>query len=160
MEETCYETGHSLSVLKNVILHEWEQLVREVIASSRHESSIILQDHVPKLLDQLIDILKENKIDEVEVGKSHGYFRSTMTNFSIADLMTEYSLLREILVTYLYPFGNLECAMIIHKFIDILAKHSVVEFTNDSILHRVVPINSIGNEVQELKNNPVLPIAN
>jgi hypothetical protein len=160
MDETCYETGHSLSVLKNVILHEWEVLVREVIKHSRHESSIILQDHVPTLIDQLIGILKENKLDEVEVGKSHGYFRSTLTNFSIADLMTEFSLLREILVIYLYPFGNLECAMIIHKFIDILAKHSVVEFANDSILHRVVPINSIGNEVQEIKANPIIPTVN
>lgn len=152
----CSQTGQSLSILKNVILDQWERLVREVIASSKHESSIILQDHIPHLLNQLENILKCGTIDEVELGKSHGYHRSTMTNFSVADLMTEYSLLRETLLTYLYPMGDVECSKLIHKFVDILAKHSVVEFINDQIAHRSLNFEHIGSEVRELKDNPVI----
>ncbi len=150
------QIGQSLTILKNVILDQWERLVRQVIASSQHESSIILRDHIPHLLDQLELILKEGEINEVELGKSHGYHRSTMTDFSVADLMTEYSLLRETLITYLYPSGGIEGAKLIHKFVDILAKHSVVEFLNDQISHRTLTYEHMGNEVHELINNPVI----
>ncbi len=158
MNETsgCTQTGESLSILKNVILDQWERLVREVISSSKHESSVILQDHIPHLLGQLELILKSGVIDEVELGKSHGYYRSTLTDFSVADIMTEYSLLRETLIAYLYPMGDMDCSKLIHKFVDILAKHAVVEFMNDQITHRSLSYEPIGSEVKELIDNPVI----
>ncbi len=156
----CIETGISLETLKNVIILEWEKLVREVVASSRHESSIILQDHIPALLDQLTNILKTGKVDEIEIGKSHGYYRSNLTDFNVADLLTEYSLLREIIMTYLYPMGDLGCAKVIHKFIDILTKYAVVEFINDQLIHRTLPVEQLGNEIKEIKENPVIPTIN
>ena len=157
---TCFDTGKSLRTLKNVIILEWERLVREVVAASRHEPSIILQDHVPELIDQLANILQTGIVDEIEIGKSHGYYRSTLTNFSLEDLFTEYSLLREILVLYLYPMGDQKCAQVIHKFIDILTKHAVIEFINDQLIHRSLPSDHLGNEVKEIKNNPVIPTIN
>lgn len=157
MNVPCYETGHSLSILKNVILHEWEMLVRDVVSSSQHESSIILQDHIPEILDQLELILKEGVVDEIELGKHHGYYRSTLTNFSVSDLLTEYSLLREVILTYLYPMGDVGCSKLIHKYIDILAKHSVVEFINDQLLHRSLTIEQLGNESKEIVSNPLIP---
>jgi hypothetical protein len=156
----CQETGVSLSTLTNVILLEWETLVRNVIASSQHQSSIILQDHIPEILQQLEKILTDGKVDEIELGKHHGYYRSTMTDYCFADIITEYSLLREVLITYLYPMGEIECAKLIHKFIDILTKHSVVEFVNSQLLHRSLTIEEIGNETQEIKNNQVIPTQN
>jgi hypothetical protein len=160
IEDLTAETSKSISTLKNVILHEWEVLVRDVITHSRHESSIILQDHIPHLLDQLIILLDDGRVDEVEIGKSHGYFRATITDFSIADLLTEYSLLREVLITYLYPMGDQQGSLIIHKFLDILTKHAVVEFMNDRIIHHVLPLDTIGSEVEELRKNPVIPTVN
>lgn len=156
----CFDTGQSLDTLKNVIILEWENLVREVVTASRHEPSIILQDHIPELLDQLANILKTGKVDEIEIGKCHGYYRSTLTDFSVADLLTEYSLLREILITYLYPMGDIGCAKVIHKFVDILTKFAVVEFINDQLLHRTLPTDQLGNEVKEIKNNPIIPTLN
>lgn len=153
----CLEAGHSLSTLKNVILLEWEGLVRNVITSSQHQSSLILIDHIPKILDQLEVILNEGKVDETELGKNHGYYRSTMTDYSMTDILTEYSLLREVLINYLYPMGNVACSKLIHKFLDILSKHSVVEFLNSQSLHRSFAIEPIGNESQEIKDNPVIP---
>lgn len=156
----CFDTGQSLNTLKNVILLEWERLVREVIKSSKHEPSVILQDHLPELLDQLAVVLRTGRVDEIEIGKCHGYHRSTLTDFCVSDLITEYSLLREILITYLYPMGDLACAMVIHKFIDIMTKHSVVEFINDQLVHRSIPIKPIGSELKEIRNNPVIPTIN
>lgn len=150
------DTGHSLSVLRNVILHEWETLVRDVIHDSRHEPSILLLDHIPEILTQLEKILKDGELSEVELGKQHGYYRSTMTDFSLADLLTEYSLLREVLMVYLYPMGDLACARRIHKFLDILLKHSAVEFCNDQLLHRSLTVESAGNEIHDLRSNPAI----
>lgn len=156
MNEVFSETGHSLFILRNVILHEWEVLVREVIKSAKHSSSIILHDHIPEILDQLEAILRDERIDEAELGKSHGYFRATLTNFSMADLLTEYSLLREVLLTYLYPMGSMECAKVIHKYIDIISKYSVIEYLNGQITHRTLSLEASGDESTELERNPVM----
>jgi hypothetical protein len=153
----CFEAGKSLSTLRNVILMEWEMLVRNVIASSQHESTLILLDHIPKIIEQLEGILKAGVVDEVELGKNHGYYRSTMTDFSLTDIITEYSLLREVLVEYLYPMGDVRCAKLIHKFVDILLKHSAIEFVNSQIMHRSLTIESLGSETNEIHSNPIIP---
>lgn len=150
----------SLSVLKNVILSEWETLVRNVISASTHESKLILLDHMPKILDQLILILEEGKVDEAEFGKSHGFYRLTMTDFSLSDVMTEYSLLREVLIGYLYPLGDIQCAKLVHKFLDILQKHSVVEYVNGQIIHRSISLTPLDNEAKEIVENPIIPTPN
>lgn len=161
MEESfCSDAGHSLSTLKKVILLEWEGLVRNVISASHHESTLILLDHIPEILEQLEIILKEGKVDEVELGKHHGYYRSTMTDFSLGDILTEYSLLREVLIDYLYPIGDIDCVKLIHKFLDILSKHSAVEFVNTQIFHRSLTIEPLGSEAQEIHENPVIPTPN
>ncbi len=155
---TCLETGDSLFKLKKVILLHWEELVREVITSSKHEPSIILLDHIPDLLDQLINILRDGEINEIELGKSHGFQRAMLTRFSVADLLTEFSLLRETLIDYLYPMGDKQCAKIIHKFIDILSKHSTIEFINDMSMKQSLHRQKLGSEVKEIKDNPVIDI--
>ncbi|MES2527420.1 MAG: hypothetical protein V4598_10040 [Bdellovibrionota bacterium] len=153
----CHETGISLDKLKGVILVEWETLLRKVIASSEHESTVILMDHIPEILSQLESILKKGHVDEIELGKHHGYFRSLMTNYSLSDVLTEYSLLREVLIHNLYPMGDMGCSKLIHKFIDILTKHSVIEYLNTQTVHQALSNSLIGNEIQELKDNPVIP---
>lgn len=160
IENLSADTSKSLSILKNVILHEWEVLLREKISKSQHESSVILQDHVPHMIDQLITLLNEGRMEEEDIGKIHGSFRANLTDFSIADLMTEYSLLREVLITYLYPMGDQNSAMIIHKYIDILAKHSVCEFVEERNVHHVLPADIIVSEPEVLRRNPVIPVVN
>ncbi len=153
----CIETGTSLDKLKGVILVEWETLLRKVIASSEHESTVILMDHIPEILSQLESILKEGQVDEIELGKHHGYFRSMMTNYSLSDVLTEYSLLREVLIHNLYPMGDMGCSKLIHKFIDILTKHSVIEYLSTRSVHQSLAASALGSEIQELRSNPVIP---
>lgn len=159
MNESAFiETGQSLTTLKRVILIEWETLLRKVIDSSQHETTIILMDHIPEILDQLINILKTGTVDEKELGKNHGYYRWILSNYSLADVMTEYSFLREVLIHNLYPMGSMECSKLIHKFLDILAKHSVVEYFNNQAIRQSRYVEPIGDEVQEILENPVIPI--
>lgn len=152
----CLETGESLYTLQKVILSHWEDLVREVIANAKHEPSIILMDHIPDLIEQLISILREGEVHEMEFGKSHGFQRAMLTNYSVADLLTEFSLLRETLIDYLYPMGDKDCAKLVHKFIDILSKHSTIEFINDMSMKQSLHRQELGSESREMKNNPVI----
>ena len=152
----CFETGESLFKLKKVILSRWEELVREVILNSKHEPSIILLDHIPDLIDQLINILRNGEVHEEELGKSHGFQRAMLTSYSVADLLTEFSLLRETLINYLYPMGDKDCAKLVHKFIDILSKHSTIEFINDLSMKQSLHRQVMGSESKEIKNNPII----
>lgn len=152
----CHETGEALFKLKKVVLNRWEELVREVIAKSKHEPSIILMNHIPDLIDQLINILRSGEVNETELGKSHGFQRAMLTSYSVADLLTEFSLLRETLIDYLYPMGNVDCAKLVHKFIDILSKHSTIEFFNDVSMRQSIRRQELGSEVREIKANPII----
>lgn len=152
----CHETGEALFKLRKVVLSHWEDLVREVITNSKHQPSIILRNHIPDLIDQLINILRQGEVDENELGKSHGFQRAMLTNYSVADLITEFSLLRETLIDYLYPMGNINCAKLVHKFIDILCKHSTIEFFNDVSMKQSLRRQELGSEVREIKANPII----
>lgn len=153
---TCAETGKTIQVLKDVIIDHWEGLVREVIASSKHESSLILKDHVPEILNQLTNILINGKLDGIEIGKSHGFYRAILTRYSFEDLLTEFSLLRETLIDYAYPMGDINCSKLIHKYIDILLKHSAIEFLSAEASRLSSQDQKIGSEIKEIKENPVI----
>lgn len=154
--DSCYEVGEKLETLKRVVLQHWENRVRAVIATSRNESSIILVDHMPQIIDQLVSLFKKGEIDEIELGKAHGFYRALITNYSLPDLLTEFSLLRESLIDYLYPMGDVQCAKIVHKYVDILSKHSVVEFTNSLLMRDQLERKHVPSEVEEIKKNPVI----
>lgn len=155
-EKLCHEIGCSLQLLKEVILDHWEQLVRDSIAKAVHQDAIILKDHMPEIIDQLIYILKEKSLDELEVGKSHGFHRLVLTNFSIQDVLKEFSLFRETIIDYLYPMGAIDCSKLVHKYIDIVQKNSISEFLNDLPIASRVDKNHFGSELQELESNPVI----
>jgi hypothetical protein len=151
----CIETGQSLEKLKEVILSHWIGLVKENISNSKNERSVILMDHIPSIIDQLIEILKKGEVSEVELGKSHGFQRAVLTNYSLGDIFDEYSLLRKALMQYLYPMGDIHCAKLVHKFIDIISKHSAIEFLNDQ-KHKGTPERQEhGSELEEIKENPL-----
>ena len=138
----CHEVGNSLTKLKHAILLEWEKRVRNSIDELKHETSIILQDHIPDVIEQLARLLTSESMDNEELGKAHGFRRAALTKASLNDILQEYSLLRETLIDYLYPMGNIVCAKIVHKYIDILCKYSMVEF--------ITYIGSIRTEAKEV----------
>lgn len=157
-KQACSEVGASLLNLRNVILIGWENLARNVIKQAEKESTPILLDHMPEIIDQLIKILQEGEMDEVELARAHAIQRAILTQYSTGDIISEFSLLRETMIDYLYPMGDIDCAKLVHKYIDILCKHSVVEFKNDQLLAGNLRKEQIVNEIKEIKTNPVIQI--
>jgi hypothetical protein len=124
------ELAEKIESLHPLILSEWEKSVRANLANKKKESFIILIDHMPDILKGLVDTLKSGVKDDMELAKAHGFQRAILTHFNVADVLNEFSLLRETLVFYLYPIGNLECVCFLHWYIDSLTKNSVLEFIN------------------------------
>lgn len=154
--DRCREVGQTLELLKEVVLDHWEKLVRDSIEKTLHQDSVILKDHFSDILDNLVKILRDNVMDEVELGKAHGFHRVILTNFTIQDILKEYSLLRETLIDYLYPMGEIECSKLVHKYLDIVLKNSIAEFLNDLPLVSRVEKNHLGEEIKEIVTNPVI----
>lgn len=148
----CQDVGQSLNRLKHVILDHWENDVRLSINHSEEEHSIIIRDHLHDIIDNLILYLTKGELDEMELGKAHGNHRAILTKFTVQDILKEYSLLRETLITYLYPIGEIGCSKLIHKYIDIIAKNSVTEFLSETYVKRVNKEEG-GSEIKELKQD-------
>lgn len=132
-DQTRLDVCSKLKQHKEDILIYWELLVREAIDKAQHESSIILQNQIPDIIDQLILILERSEVSDEELGRSHGTQRLILTDYTVDDLQTEFSLLREAIIQYLYPFGDLRLSLLFHKYLDIIYKHSINEFFNDYI---------------------------
>ena len=83
---------------------------------------------MPKILENLCSTLNGKEQDDSKEAKAHGFQRAILTQFTIEDLLNEYALLRETLINYIYPIGDLDCVKFIHRYIDSLTKYSVIEF--------------------------------
>jgi hypothetical protein len=136
----CIETGQSLQKIKLAIINEWEERVRSHIASSGRESRVILHDHMPEILDQLASTLISGDLEALELGRAHGFQRALMTDYTIAELLKELSILRETLINFLYPLGDVTAAKILHLYLDVTCEHSVTEFIKGIQLARKDPM--------------------
>jgi hypothetical protein len=131
------EIANSIDMLKPAILSTWARLVREQITSSEEENILILEDHLPEILDQISNVLRSGSTDDFELGKAHGFQRAVLTDYSISELMKEIAILRGVLVDYLYPVGDVECTKLLHGYLDIFCKNSVLEFVNSiKLVHK------------------------
>ncbi len=122
--------AEKIESLSPLILSEWQKNVLTNLEKRKKETFIILLDHMPEILNSLVDSLKQGSRDDIELAKAHGFQRAVLTQFDITDILNEFSLLRETLISYLYPIGSLEGACYLHWYIDSLSKNSVLEFIN------------------------------
>ncbi len=91
---------------KERILSLWEQRLRQRVAAAGHEPSLILINTLPMVLDQLAQALsaehpRRTATEGSTIGHEHGGERVRLTHFRLEDLITEYKLLRQVLVEIL-----------------------------------------------------------
>ncbi len=122
------EISEKIATLDKIILSQWEHTVRHRLDENKKESVIILLDHMPEILENLSKALKRGTRDDIELARAHGFQRAVLTQFTLADILNEFSALRETLISYLYPMGDTEVVKYVHRYIDSLVKNSVLEF--------------------------------
>lgn len=88
--------------IKEKILHAWEVEVRGYIASSAAQSSPVLRNMLPELLDNLVMNLTMGNEDldfEIagNIGIRHGQQRAALLEYSISQVLLEYRILRQVI---------------------------------------------------------------
>ncbi len=97
---------------KEQIIDDWIKAIREELVTPRKTAEIVLRNHVPLLLEDLIAIMKANENFNITEEKGnfegmllrsmgHGRHRSTSSGYDIEQVLREYIILHQIL-TRLY----------------------------------------------------------
>jgi len=97
---------------KEQIIDDWIKSIREELVTPRKTAEIVLRNHVPLLLEDIINIMKSydnfnineeknNFVGMLERSIGHGRHRSTSSGYDIEQVLREYIILHRIL-TRLY----------------------------------------------------------
>ncbi|MES2769292.1 MAG: ATP-binding protein [Bdellovibrionota bacterium] len=126
---------------KRRILELWEKKVRVKCPEIRGQPRIELLDHLPQFIDRLFAALrKEEHHTEMKrtehVSKIHGNLRSKIEDYSLAEVLREYSILRLAVIEILSEDHILsaEEQNIIHILIDEAEVVAGTEFSESRIL--------------------------
>ncbi len=110
---------------KERVMLLWEQRLREQVPAAATERHPILIDTLPALLDNLAEALSSQHprgtaVEGTTIAEEHGGERVRLTHFRLQDVIAEYKLLREVLVTFLDEHESLtkEERRILHTSID------------------------------------------
>src|SRR4028118_637770 len=109
------------------IMQIWEGRARDQVSASMHQDSLVLQDSLPEYLNQLIDELSTkiertpvqitaDKVESKRISSQHGHERAGYADYSMAQLIFEYHLLRQVVFQVLEeeaPLGVRERDIII-----------------------------------------------
>ncbi len=101
--EQASNAADRLRANKGRILSLWEERLRQTVAAAGRQPSLILINTLPAVLDQLAEALfpdhpRRTATDGSTVGQEHGGERVRLTHFRLEDLITEYKILRQVLV--------------------------------------------------------------
>ena len=136
-------TAQILRRKSKIIMERWEVRARKEVSSSFGTTSLSLQDallgHLDQLalaLDQSVDTLPKDIAihtrHEWGVGKEHGRDRANTAGYSIAEVIFEYRIFRQVIIQVLEeenPLSSLE-REIITDLIEQAVNDAAVEFSN------------------------------
>lgn len=109
---------------KEQIIETWYQRLCEIIPTAKKRNKADLLNRVPEFIDQLAasilpKIQRSPKISTEYLAKEHGEQRAYLKEYSVIDVVTEYRLLRETLLT-------------------IVERERPINFTDSTLLHQVI----------------------
>ena len=101
-----------LKAQKENIINSWIREIREDVSVSRHTSRIVLRDHVPQLLDDVIgvmekfedfDFVQEDLIHHelFENSMEHGRHRAATKGYTLGQILREYIIFDKVISGYL-----------------------------------------------------------
>jgi PAS domain S-box-containing protein len=98
------------------ILRQWEAHVRSAVAAARHESRPVLLNSIPEFLKELVASLAG--VDRSDASKrlaphEHARQRAEHPDYSLEQVVQEYSLLRATILDVLWPIGQPDLRIIL-----------------------------------------------
>jgi len=136
------KTAKLLKNSREEIIHLWEKEVLAQVKAAPSTNKIALLDHVPNILDDVIDImnrhentddyLNDEKIDKIEENSlEHGRHRATSPNYTVDQIIHEYMIFNNVIIKVLRK-NNITEESIFHLIkcsIDKAMLNSVTSFT-------------------------------
>ncbi|NJY63029.1 sensor histidine kinase [Salinimicrobium sp. CDJ15-81-2] len=138
----------AVEVLKNQkenIINSWIREIREDVSVTRHTSRIVLRNHVPQLLDDVIgimekfgdfDVVQEDLIHQelFENSMEHGRHRAATKGYTLQQILREYIIFDKVISRYLSGANvqSPEAAAVIKYSIENAMLYSGIAF-NESI---------------------------
>jgi signal transduction histidine kinase len=124
-----------LRASKERIMMLWEQRLRDEVPAAAAERHPILINTLPAILEYLIEALspqhpRHSAVEGTTVAEEHGGERVRMTRFRLEDVITEYRILREVLVQILEehePLTNEE-RQILHRSLDLAMSQACMAY--------------------------------
>jgi light-regulated signal transduction histidine kinase (bacteriophytochrome) len=127
--------GQALRASVQSVLNQWEIQVRTRSPAARTKSKFALQDHLPIFVETVASALDchESHVKEgrqQELGEIHGKERASFPDYSLAEVLDEYTVLRKTLKEFLKStHSDLECYQIVDDLIDRAMVTAASEFT-------------------------------
>ena len=95
------DAARALSGKSAELVELWQQAVRSLLPTAEELTRNQLRDHIPRIIDQIIEALQSTRSETVErlaeAGIPHGEVRFHQ-DFNVNELLIEYQLLRELLL--------------------------------------------------------------
>lgn len=132
---SCTPSANLLIGMRDEIVDEWQKKVREQISSASELSCPIIVDTVPAFLDNLAEALAEEHPREYATESSsmameHGGERARLSRYSPEQLIREYQLLRDTVISKLSPRVDLtfQDRSVIQRSIDEAVTQAMMSF--------------------------------
>ena len=136
--DCCMQFCNIIRLEKKEIISDWIALIKTVIVEAKEQSRPVLVDHIPQILDNLSDLLEveaqgedhKKEIKKEELGKAHGRQRAELTEYSLEEVLVEYSVLRKVIINRIHKceMQDLTAIQLIHKYLDDGMHNAVIEF--------------------------------
>ncbi|WP_300440447.1 sensor histidine kinase [Christiangramia sp.] len=147
-------------ILKNnhqQIIETWEKEVLQNVVASRYTNKIALYDHIPNILDDIIDITERHetiewdtedyKIARIEENSlEHGRHRASSVNFTADQILREYIIFHNVILQILNE----------HNYQDVAIFHLLKCCIDKAVLKS---IQSFTESIQEMQNKLIGTLA-
>ena len=100
------KSADTIEHFKNEILEKWKRQCRSEVPAASNKSTTALEDHMPDILDEMVRTLRNGptagKTDaEIQLAKKHAKQRAQFRDYTIAQVIDEYRIAREIIIELL-----------------------------------------------------------
>lgn len=147
------KTARLLKNKRDEIIDLWEKEVLEVVKAAPSTNKIALHDHVPNILEDIIDIMNhhentddyfnDEKLHKIEKNSlEHGRHRATSPNYTVDQIIHEYIIFNNVIIRVLHQNQITEKSLfhLIKCAIDKAMLNSVASFTEsiEEMQHKLI----------------------
>ncbi|CAM4233737.1 sensor histidine kinase [Gillisia limnaea] len=151
------KTARLLNSKRDEVIDRWEKEVLQQVKAAPTSNKIALQDHVPNILDDIIEILNrhentddyfnDEKIHQIEENSlEHGRHRANSPNYTVDQIIHEYMIFNNVIIS------------VLHK--NDIAEESVFHLIKCSIDKAMLnSVTSFSESIQEMQNKLIGTLA-